>query len=535
MTVPLAILATLALMLAAMAPVLAAPGGTSGSRPVLADHVDPADCDEITTNAEGDIIVNGTALTDVQLGLLDADLSAALRLAADASVSADAFVEVCVDVVVGEADALDINADITVCSVDITVNGDGTVDLGDVTVDAELLDVDLLAVLDLAANADAEADAEACVIVTVTDNETTTDVEVDAFVTLCATLRIDANGDAFINGEASEADVDQFINNSTVADADFSADVETGIEITATLEADGDIFVNLTAVDREGCGEAAATATPAPSATPTPDDGTGAGGTGTVMVMKHLCDASVQSEADFREVEERSLDNPTTPMDVPSRGSTAETVLTCPVIVQPGDGQTPGTIASGSRTFDFTVEDSEGTTQVLTEDTTFSGDNGFETEVEDFACETTIEYDADRDGTIEDDVCLDFSAYAFGNVVEGEVTVDEIEAPPGARFGTVRLSPPELAPGEDAIGLEFNSDGVITFDSSLDEDEMVTLHVYNFVNVASATPAASELPDAAVDAVGGTGSNGFAILFGIMALASISFLGYRTVAVRRTR
>ena len=31
------------------------------------------------------------------------------------------------------------------------------------------------------------------------------------------------------------------------------------------------------------------------------------------------------------------------------------------------------------------------------------------------------------------------------------------------------------------------------------------------------------------------GSNGFAILFGIVALASISFLGYRTVAVRRTR
>ena len=122
-------------------------------------------------------------------------------------------------------------------------------------------------------------------------------------------------------------------------------------------------------------------------------------------------------------------------------------------------------------------------------------------------------------------------------MVEGQVTVDETEAPPGTRFGTVRLSPPELAPDEDAIGLEFNSDGVMTFDSSADDDQMVTLHVYNFVNVAAATatPAASELPDAAIDGIGATGSNGFAILFGIMALASISFLGYRTVAARRTR
>jgi len=315
------------------------------------------------------------------------------------------------------------------------------------------------------------------------------------------------------------------------ADADFDL-VASGDADIATLTADiaanpANYYVNVHTENNPG-GEIRGQLAAVAEATPT---------SGEVMIMKHLCDASIQSEADFMAVEERSLDNPTTPMDVPSRGSTAETVLACPVIVQPGDGQTPGTIASGSHSFDFTVEDSEGTTQVLTADTTFTGDNGFDTEVEDFACESTIEYDADRDGTIEDDVCLDFSAYAFGNVVEGQVTVDETEAPPGTRFGTVRLSPPELAPDEDAIGLEFNSDGVMTFDSSADDDQMVTLHVYNFVNVAAATatPAASELPDAAIDGIGATGSNGFAILFGIMALASISFLGYRTVAARRTR
>lgn len=261
--------------------------------------------------------------------------------------------------------------------------------------------------------------------------------------------------------------------------------------------------------------------------------------TGMVMVMKHLCDPSIQSEADFQAVEARAATNPTTPMGIPTLGSTAETVLACPVIVQTGDGQTPGAIGSGSAHFNFTVEDSEGTTQVLTEDTTFSGDNGFDTPVEDFACETDIGYDADRSGELDADVCLDFSSYAFAEVVEGDVTLVETNAPAGARFGTVRLSPPELAPGEKAIGLEFNSDGVMTFDSSADDDEMVTLHVYNFQAAAAAspppTPAASALPDAAVDAAGSPGSNGVAILFGILALVSIGFLGYRTVAVRRTR
>ncbi len=45
----------------------------------------------------------------------------------------------------------------------------------------------------------------------------------------------------------------------------------------------------------------------------------------------------------------------------------------------------------------------------------------------------------------------------------------------------------------------------------------------------------AELPDGALDATGQNGGNGIAILLGIMALASASFLGYRTVAVRPTR
>ena len=224
---------------------------------------------------------------------------------------------------------------------------------------------------------------------------------------------------------------------------------------------------------------------------------------GMVMVMKHLCDPSIQSEADFMAVEARAATNPTTPMGVPTLGSTTETVLACPVIVQPGDGQTPGALGSGSRTFDFTTTDSGATTQTLTTDTTFSGDNGFGTPVEDFACENHVGYDADRNGTVATTPCLDFSSYAFANVREGQVTVTETVAPPGARFGTVRLSPPEI--GDDApVGLAFTSAGVITFNSAADTDAMVTLHVYNFQAAVVAatptpTPVASGLPNTATN------------------------------------
>ena len=216
---------------------------------------------------------------------------------------------------------------------------------------------------------------------------------------------------------------------------------------------------------------------------------------GQVMVMKHLCDPSIQTEAQFQAVEARAATNPTSPQGNPSFGATTETVLACPVIVQPGDGQTPGAIGSGSRTFDFTAQATGGALQTLSTGTTFSGDNGFTTAIEDFACENHVAYDADRDGAIEPTVCLDFSSYAFANVLEGPVTVQETAAPPGARFGTVRLTPAPLS-DDASVGLAFTpqgGNGVITFNTASDADAMVMLHVYNF----QAAPAPTAAPTAA--------------------------------------
>ena len=224
-----------------------------------------------------------------------------------------------------------------------------------------------------------------------------------------------------------------------------------------------------------------------------PVAGAAEGEPASVMVMQHLCDESIQSEADFKAVEAKAATNEETPMGVPSLGSTAETVLACPVVVLTGDTQTPGAIGAGQKDFDYSVEDSAGTSQTLTTDTTFSGANGFDTAVEDFACESDIAYDANRNGTIEEDVCLDFSSYSFADVIEGRVTVTQTTAIDGTRFGTVRLTPPELS-DDAAIGLAFTADGEITFDSAADGDEMVMLHVYNFVGASSMPSTATEPP-----------------------------------------
>src|SRR5918997_5175678 len=82
--VPFALLAALVVLLAATAPVLGAPAGASGSGVAPADHVA---CD-VTFDAEGNLLLDGTALTENQAAVLGAalantDAGATLELAAD--------------------------------------------------------------------------------------------------------------------------------------------------------------------------------------------------------------------------------------------------------------------------------------------------------------------------------------------------------------------------------------------------------------------------------------------------------------------
>lgn len=250
----------------------------------------------------------------------------------------------------------------------------------------------------------------------------------------------------------------------------------------------------------------------------------------TIMVMKHNC-ANVTSTAEFEEVEARAATNPTTP-DA-AFGPTVETVLECPTVVLPGDTQTDGAVAGGESTFDFTVAGETGDAFTVSADGTYQMTA---------ACETDVEYDADRSGELDADVCLDLSHYAI-TVGSGTVTVTETVAPSGLSFGALRFTP---GSGDDAT-LVSAENGVIVLDTSADEDGMVMLHVYNFAAAAAATPAptpaatpapaATALPDTA-GAPSATGAPE-ATLLGLgltaLALASLGVLGYRTVTTRRVR
>jgi len=234
-------------------------------------------------------------------------------------------------------------------------------------------------------------------------------------------------------------------------------------------------------------------------------------------------------------------------MDVEADGggdeviAVALTILACPVERLPGDEPAPDSIAHFEEECDFLVTDSTGVTFTLDDDPFNQA----------LVCEQDKEVASGPDpiviGEVDGDeatnVCVDFSFYSIDGVAEGEVTVVETFHEGEHEFGTVRFTPAALDPDDDSRTLvDFQSpDPTVNIDTSLDDDAMVMLHIYNFDTAAdaapapTATPVASELPDAAVNPTGTFGSSSVAILFGIMALASIGFLGFRTVAVRRNR
>ena len=216
-----------------------------------------------------------------------------------------------------------------------------------------------------------------------------------------------------------------------------------------------------------------------------------------IMVMKHACGADIKSEADFEAVEAKGGGNPVFAL--------AQTVLACPTIANPGDEQSAGAIAGEAAEFTFTVTDSAGTT-VSSADAEFAPGK---------LCEADIQLDANGDGTIAADVCLDISHYMFSGLVSGEITVEETSPPSGFSYGTLRFTPTELGENNDAESLVSDvTDEPIRLDTSGDTDNSVMLHVYNFQagmpatdTVANDSPASQSpwLPIAlALSLVGGT-------------------------------
>ncbi len=242
---------------------------------------------------------------------------------------------------------------------------------------------------------------------------------------------------------------------------------------------------------------------------------------GTVVVMKHLCNADIQSEEDFVAVENAGAGG-----QAGGEGTLpglVATVLACPTIVTTADAPTEGAIASDPADFDFSVTDSAGASYTLSADGEFMAAA---------LCESDIQLDADGSGSIDEDVCLDVSMYGFTPVAEGAVTVTETMAPGDSRFGTVRFTPAST----DEMTLTGGIANPLILDTTLDEtvaepplpleeyqDNVTVLHVYNFVG-------AEQMPDAAMDAPVNSSLPLTVLVFGAL-LASAG----AAVAVRRAK
>ena len=210
-----------------------------------------------------------------------------------------------------------------------------------------------------------------------------------------------------------------------------------------------------------------------------------------VYVMKHLCNPDIQSVEDFEAVEAAGVGG-VSAEENPVAGLVA-TVLACPTIVHPGDTPTPGAVTGGNMAFEFTLDGADGT---LTE-TVFE---------QAALCEDQVGLDANGDGEMSADTCLDVSNYSFSPVPEGMATVTEVSAPEGSQFGILRVTP---GSGDDMAVMTSLTTQPIELDTSLDPDntaeaplpltefgdDVIMLHVYNF-QTAGTTP----VPDAAMAA-----------------------------------
>ena len=215
------------------------------------------------------------------------------------------------------------------------------------------------------------------------------------------------------------------------------------------------------------------------------------GGEPTVIVMQHICKADIQTVEQFAAVENAGAGGE--PGGEGTLPGLVATVLACPAVVQPGDMPTNG-IAATPTNFEYTVADAEGASYMLGADGEFMAAK---------LCESDISLDVDGDGDMDDATCLDVSMYGFAPTAEGEVTITQTAGLGNSRFGTIRFTPGSTDEATEVSA----TDGVITLDTTADEavaenplglaeynDDVVTVHVYNFQNAGTMPNAAVEQP-----------------------------------------
>ena len=228
LAVPFALFVTIALLLTAIAPVLAAPAGSRGSAAVPAVH---AECN-VTFDAEGNLLLDNVELTVDQATVLEVVFAnthsgATLELAAQAD--ADACLNLVIDTA-GDPVSATLNGHLEICG-SVTWNGQGLV-INEVFFEADLNN-------ELGAFLDAAGGLELCASLTVEDNA----VSIDLSVETCASATLTAEETVvFANGIDFELPVDSVTG---------AAELEVGVEVFLAVLFSGSIDLESGAVTLE--------------------------------------------------------------------------------------------------------------------------------------------------------------------------------------------------------------------------------------------------------------------------------------------
>ncbi|MDQ2941380.1 MAG: DUF11 domain-containing protein [Chloroflexota bacterium] len=200
-----------------------------------------------------------------------------------------------------------------------------------------------------------------------------------------------------------------------------------------------------------------------------------------ITIMKHVCPAAIQTQAQFDAL-----------------GSFINKVLTCPVITVPGDVGPAGATDAGEKSFVFTVTDPDGVVRSMA-----AGEAAF---VPAQLCEAAI---GDVDGNPSNNLCVETSHYMWSGLKEGITTITELNPPSGYRYGALEFTPQDLHPNTDAQSLISAGNGVIVLDTRLPHHQSdVMLHVYNFTSGGVQSGGGTPKPKPTATPRGGTQAGG---------------------------
>jgi hypothetical protein len=204
-----------------------------------------------------------------------------------------------------------------------------------------------------------------------------------------------------------------------------------------------------------------------------------------IKVMKHLCPASIKTQTDFVNVQNNwnSGSASTSSSTSESVGKFAWAEWNCPTSALPGDVAPANTISGARTNFNITVSDTNGHTKNLSQAT-------YEPST---ICESGLNMDLNMNGAISTSTCLDASHYVFTGLTGDMINVTESNASDGHHFGTVLFTPTQIMANNDAQSLvsitpnDSTGQGTVMLSTATDTDRVITLHVFNFTDMATST------------------------------------------------